>query len=63
MTAPGFWDDQDQARDVVQRVKGLKDTVESFEALEARLREAAELEELLAMEPDAQLDADLTKEL
>ncbi len=62
MTAPGFWDDQESAREVVQRIKGLKDTVESFDSIEARLREAGELEELLAMEPDDQLDADLDRE-
>ena len=62
MTAPGFWDDQESAREVVQRIKGLKDTVESFDSIEARLRDAGELEELLAMEPDDQLDADLDRE-
>jgi peptide chain release factor 2 len=63
MTAPGFWDAQESAREVVQRVKALKGLVEPFESLEARLREATELEELLAMEPDEQLEADLTREI
>jgi hypothetical protein len=33
MTGGGFWDDQERAREVVQRVKSLKAWVEPFDKL------------------------------
>jgi len=62
MTGAGFWDDQDRARDVVQRVKTLKGWIEPFDRLEGRVRSAAELDELLSAEPDAEMLRDLDQE-
>lgn len=62
MTGAGFWDDQDRARDVVQRVKTLKGWIEPFDRIEGRVRSAAELDELLAAEPDEEMRRDLDQE-
>jgi len=63
MAEPGFWDDQEAAREVVQQVKTLRAWVEPFAELEGRLRQVAEWEELLALEPDPALEADLDREV
>lgn len=62
MTGAGFWDDQERARDVVQRVKALKAWVEPFDRLEGRVRSAQELDELLAAEPDEEMLRELDQE-
>ena len=58
-----FWNNQERAQEVVQQVKVLKNWVEPFESLVARVASARELGELLDVEPDKELDADLTVEL
>ncbi len=63
MTIPGFWDDQEKARGIVQQVKSLKGWIDPLEELEARVREAIELEALLTTEPDAELEAELDSEM
>jgi peptide chain release factor 2 len=63
MAEPGFWDDQEAARDVVEQVKTLRAWVEPFADLERRIREAGEWEELLALEPDDALAADLERSI
>ena len=63
MAEPGFWDDQTSAQEVVQRVKELRGWVEPFESLEGRIASGVELEELLALEPDAEMAADLDREV
>lgn len=63
MSATGFWDDQDEARAVVQEVKVLKGWVEPYDRITGRVNSALELEELLAEEPDAGMSADLDTEL
>ena len=63
MTGAGFWDDQDRARDVVQRVKTLKAWVEPFDRIEARVRTAHELDELLTAEPDDVMERDLDQDV
>ena len=62
MTGPGFWDDQERAREVVQQVKALKGWVEPYDRLEGRVRSARELDELLALDDDAGMAADLDAE-
>lgn len=62
MAGAGFWDDQERARDVVQRVKALKGWVEPFDRLEGRVRSARELNELLAAEPDVEMERELDQE-
>ncbi len=63
MTAAGFWDDQDAARSVVQLVKSLKGWVDEYDELSARVASARELDELLAAEPDEQMQQDLDGEV
>ena len=62
MTGAGFWDDQERARDVVQRVKTLKAWVEPFDRLEGRVRSARELDDLLTAEPNEEMIRDLDQE-
>jgi peptide chain release factor 2 len=62
MSAPGFWGDQQTAQSVVQQVKGLKNWLEPFDAIEGRVTSASELEEMLAVEPDDELSSDLERE-
>lgn len=62
MTGAGFWDDQERARDVVQRVKTLKGWVEPFDRLEARVRSARELDEMLRDAPDDGMARELDEE-
>ncbi|MBA3557013.1 MAG: peptide chain release factor 2 [Gemmatimonadaceae bacterium] len=63
MAAPGFWDTQDRAREVIQEVKTLRAWIEPFDRIAARVRDAGELAGLLDVEPDASLGADLDTEL
>ena len=62
MAAPDFWNDQEKVQSVVQQVKALKGWVEPFEALDARVRSATELEEMLAGEPDEELGNEVERE-
>ncbi len=62
MAAPGFWDNQEKAQGVVQQVKALKGWVEPFDNASGRVQSALELEEMLALEPDAELEAEVERE-
>ncbi len=62
MAEPRFWERQEQAREVVQEVKSLKATIEPFTRLEARVRSALELLDLLEVEPDAGMAAEVVEE-
>ncbi len=62
MSQPDFWNRQERAREVVQEVKALKAFVDPYTSLTARAEAAVELEELLALEPDPALAADLETE-
>src|SRR5205823_4536174 len=48
---------------IVQQVKSLKNWVDPFESLVARVQSARELSELLDLEPDADMDRELTGEV
>ena len=63
MSESSFWNNSEAAQEVVQEVKGLKGWIEPFVSLEMRLASAREMDELLAVEPDAELDAEVTREL
>jgi peptide chain release factor 2 len=63
MAEPGFWSNQERAQEVVQQVKGLKGWVEPFERLEARVRGALELDEMLELEPDESMSAEVDREV
>ncbi len=62
MSAPGFWNDQQAAQSVVQQVKQLKAWLDPFDAMSGRVQSAIELEEMLAVEPDAELSAEVERE-
>jgi peptide chain release factor 2 len=63
MADAGFWNNQEQARSVVQQVKSLKAVVESFGDLEERLQSASELSAMLEAEPDAEMGAELDRDI
>ena len=63
MSESAFWNDQEHARDIVQQVKALKGWVEPFDALEGRTRSARELDEMLNVEPDDSMTADVDAEV
>jgi len=63
MSAPGFWDNQQNAQAIVQQVKAVKGWVEPFDSISGRVQSARELEEMLALEPDAELEAEIGREI
>ena len=62
MGAPGFWNDQQQAQAVVQQVKAAKGWVDPYDSISGRVASARELDEMLAVEPDSDLDAEVDRE-
>ena len=63
MSRNGFWDDHELAQAVIQEIKELREWVEPFDRLSSRLRTLREMEELLEAEPDADMAAELEREL
>ena len=63
MTDAGFWNNQEQARSVVQQMKALKGVVESYGDLEQRLRSAKEIAEMLDAEPDDEMTRELDRDV
>lgn len=63
MTNPTFWDDQDKAQTVINESNGLKHLVEAFEELEERHDNQEVSYELVKEENDAELFAELDKEI
>jgi peptide chain release factor 2 len=63
MSDGAFWNDQEEARRVVQRVKELKSWIDPVEKLEARVRSALELDELLGGDPDDAMAEELDREV
>jgi len=55
MAAPGFWDDQEAARTVIDESNRLKSWIEPWDGLASRVDDLDALVELLAMEDDAEL--------
>jgi len=62
MAAPGFWNDPERARGVVDDVRRLRRWTEPFEDLTRRLQDAQELAAMVALEPDADLEQGLFEE-
>jgi peptide chain release factor 2 len=60
---PGFWDDPERARALVQEVKTLKSWVLPADALGNRLADARGMSELLTAEPDEGLASELAAEV
>ncbi len=63
MADGAFWNNQEKAQDVVQQVKKLRGWVEPYSALMAREASARELAELLEAEPDAEMTAELDRDI
>jgi peptide chain release factor 2 len=63
MSESTFWDSQEKAQEVVQQVKVLRSWVEPFDGLAQRIASARELMELLAVEPDAEMIAELERDV
>ncbi len=63
MGEPKFWDVPDRAREVIQEVNTLKNWIEPYDRLEAKLREMTELDQLLNTEHDTELSDELDREL
>src|SRR5207245_618684 len=63
MSAPGFWDNQQSAQGVVQQVKAVKQWIEPFDDVSGRVQSAHELEEMLAVDPDPELEAEVQREI
>jgi peptide chain release factor 2 len=62
MAAPGFWNDPERARGVVDDARRLRRWTEPFEDLTRRLQDAQELAAMVALEPDADLEQGLFEE-
>ncbi len=62
MSDSSFWNAQERARGVVQEVKTLKNWIEPWDRLRARIQSARELVEMLAMEPDTQMEEEIAGE-
>jgi peptide chain release factor 2 len=63
MTRPGFWDDQEGAREIIGRANALKEWTEPWQRLSGKVDELAELGELLEAEDDPALSAEWAGEV
>jgi peptide chain release factor 2 len=63
MAEPGFWDQAERAREAVEEVRQLKRWIDPFTDLTQRAGDARELAELVAAEPDADLQQGLDQEV
>ncbi len=63
MARPDFWDDPDRARELIDEANRLKSWTEPWREMDARLEDASEIAVLLADEEDAELLAELEREV
>ena len=63
MAEPDFWSAQERAQTLLQQVKSHRAWIDPFDKLRARLATAREMDELLALEPDAEMGAEIDREL
>jgi len=63
MGEPGFWENQEGARESIVRVKELKGWVDPFNALASKLADLDELGQLLETEADPALEAEWSAEV
>ncbi len=63
MAAPGFWDDPESARSAVEDLRQLKRWTEPFSELSMLVQDARELADLLADDPDPELQTGLEEEV
>jgi peptide chain release factor 2 len=62
MVQPGFWDQSERAREVVEDVRRLKRWIEPFDDLHRRIADAQELAQLIASDPDPEIAGGLGQE-
>ncbi|WP_353739797.1 peptide chain release factor 2 [Thermogemmatispora sp.] len=60
---PDFWSDNRRAQSHMQHLTALREEVETWERLEKQLQDLQELAQLLGEEPDADLEAEVTRSL
>jgi peptide chain release factor 2 len=63
MTESDFWNRQESAQEVLQEVKKLRNWIDPFDRLNARIASARELDELLRESPDEEMSGELDNEL
>ncbi len=63
MSEPDFWNNQETAQVSVQEVKALRSWIEPYDKLDASLKSAGELDELLRDTPDTELEKELDSEI
>ncbi len=63
MAGAGFWDNQDQAREVIAESNRLKSWVDPWKGLDEKSSELAELATLLETDPDDDLEAEWLAEV
>jgi len=63
MARPGFWDDPERARRIIERSQELKGWTEPWEEVDEKLEGLREIAVLLEDEPDAELAAEIDSEL
>jgi peptide chain release factor 2 len=61
MSAPDFWDDNEQAQKLIGEMNGIKSVVDEFHALAAELEDLMTMAELIEEEADESLAADVTE--
>ena len=62
MADAAFWTSQERAQAVVQEVKTLKNWIDPFDRLVGRVESALELSDLLAIETDEEMEAEVARE-
>lgn len=63
MQEPGFWDDIDKSQEIMKTVKALKDTVESFETLEAEFEDIETMIQMAEEENEPELIVEIEEML
>ena len=63
MSAPDFWTNQERAQTLLQQVKSHRGWLDPYDKLRTRADGAREMDELLAAEPDAEMVAELEREI
>ncbi len=63
MAQPGFWDDQEEARRVVDELKALKEPLEAYEKLQADVQDLDMLLELAVEEADLSVKGEIEEGL
>lgn len=62
MAEPGFWDNQERARELIAEANRLKGWINPWNDLREKIDALTELTELLEMESDAEMEAELARE-